>query len=147
MPTDDATDHEAAVVEVEDQMSVLAGRIRESVRDAALCVDPQLRPFGFRLLRLILRGGPIHASAAADQLYVERSVISRQARQLEQLGLLELQPDPNDGRARFLALTPIAVERLNAVAPVGQTLMHQALDAWETDDLRRFAAYIARLNA
>ncbi len=132
-----------AVREVEEQMHMLAGFVRTSVRDAALSVDPSLRPFGLKVLRTIARNGPTHASALADILFVDRSVISREARQLEQLGLIELQVDPEDGRARYLALTPEAT-RMPAVTE--KLPIFTRLNTWPTEDIHLFATLLERLN-
>jgi DNA-binding MarR family transcriptional regulator len=137
---------EEAIVAVEEQMGVLAGHIRASIRDTALRIDPTLAPFGLHMLRVLARCGPTHASAAADMLLVDRSVVSRQARQLEELGLIEFQTDPTDGRARFLALTAEAVEKLKAAMATDSLLSHERLSTWPIEDLHRFAGYIARLN-
>jgi DNA-binding MarR family transcriptional regulator len=137
---------EEAIGSVEEQMGELAGHIRTSIRDTALRIDPALAPFGLKMLRVLARCGPTHASVAADLLFVDRSVVSRQARQLQELGLIELQTDPTDGRARFLALTPDAVEKLQAARATGSLLSHSRLSTWTTEDLHRFAGYIARLN-
>ena len=137
---------EAALAAVEAQMSVLGQRIRAVTREAALKIDPALPPFGLKVLRLLMRNGPTHASAVADQLDVDRSVVSRQAKQLEELGLLEFRTDENDGRARFLALTPRATERIAEVGWGDRTPLFQALAAWSTEDLWQFARYIERLN-
>ncbi|MFD3447047.1 MarR family winged helix-turn-helix transcriptional regulator [Microbacteriaceae bacterium 4G12] len=135
-----------ALAAVEAQMSVLGQRIRAVTREAALKIDPALPPFGLKVLRLLSRNGPTHASAVADQLDVDRSVISRQAKQLEELGLIEFRTDENDGRARFLALTPRATERMAEVGWGDRTPLFQTLASWSTEDLRRFARYIERLN-
>jgi DNA-binding MarR family transcriptional regulator len=132
-----------AVRKVEEQMHALAGFVRTSVRDAALSVDPALRPFGLKLLRTLARNGPTHASALADILLVDRSVISREARQLEQLGLIELQVDPHDGRARYLALTPKAT-RSSAVTE--KFPIFTRLNTWPTEDIHLFATLLERLN-
>jgi DNA-binding MarR family transcriptional regulator len=132
-----------AVREVEEQMHVLAGFVRTSVRDAALSVDPALRPFGLKVLRTLARNGPTHASALADMLFVDRSVISREARQLEQLGLIELQVDPQDGRARYLALTPKATEK---PAVTEKLPIFTRLNTWPTEDIHLFAILLERLN-
>jgi hypothetical protein len=63
----------AAIAEVEEQMSVLAGHIRTSIRDAAVRVDPTLQPFGLKVLRMLNRCGPLHAGSLADHLFVDRS--------------------------------------------------------------------------
>jgi DNA-binding MarR family transcriptional regulator len=137
---------EEAIGAVEEQMGQLAGHIRASIRDTALRIDPALAPFGLKVLRVLARFGPTQASAVADLLYVDRSVVSRQARQLEELGLIELQTDPSDGRARFLALTPEASEKLRAARATDSWLSHNRLSTWPIEDLHRFAGYIARLN-
>jgi DNA-binding MarR family transcriptional regulator len=135
-----------ALAEVEEQMNILAGLIRKSMRDAALSIDPALQPFGLKVLRLLSRSGPTHASAVADTLSVDRSVVSRQVAQLQELGLLELQADPSDGRARFLALTPAAVSKLAEVRAGKDAVVKRRLGTWPEEDLRQFAALIARLN-
>lgn len=140
MPTADA------LLDVEEQIAVLAGQIRASIRDAALAVDPTLPPFGLRLLRLLERCGPTHAGAVAELLFVDRSAVSRQARQLEELGLVETRPDPGDGRARILALTAAGVERMLSAGPAGKLQLHRNLSAWPEDDLRAFARYLERLT-
>lgn len=132
-----------ALREVEEQMSVLAGLIRASYRDGALSVDPALRPFGLKVLRILSRSGPTHASAVADMLYVDRSVISREARQLERLGLIEMQPDPEDGRARYLALTPEAERKL---AVTEKLPIFTRLATWAPEDIHLFATMLERLN-
>ncbi|SDK96242.1 transcriptional regulator, MarR family [Cryobacterium psychrotolerans] len=136
-----------ALAEVEEQMNILAGLIRRSIRDAALSIDPALQPFGLKLLRLLSRSGPTHASAVAEALTVDRSVVSRQAAQLQELGLLEIQADPSDGRARFLALTPAAEQKLAELRAGKIAVVNRRLGTWPEADLRQFAALIARLNA
>ena len=146
MDTVDALSTADAVLIVEEQMSILAGQIRASVRDAALAVDPALQPFGLKLLRLIMRCGPTHASTAAESLCVDRSVISRQAKQLEELGLITIQTDPADGRARFLELTPTGAERVRVAVSSNHVVLHDRMTAWSAADLVMFAEFIARLN-
>jgi DNA-binding MarR family transcriptional regulator len=136
-----------AIHEVEEQMSLLAGHVRAGMRDAALAVDPALRPFGLKVLRILARSGPTHASALADLLFVDRSVISREARQLEELGLIEFQPDPEDGRARYLALTPEATRRLTEARGTEKLQIFRSMDTWPTEDLHLFATLLARLNS
>ena len=79
-------------------------------------------------------------------LEVDRSVISRQARQLEDLGLLELAADPADGRARFLAATPMAVERMSAVPGADKSFISMRLAGWTEAELQQFTRFLARLN-
>ena len=136
----------AAIADVEGQMNILAGLIRRSIRDAAVSIDPALQPFGLKVLGLLSRVGPTHASGVAEALVVDRSVVSRQAAQLLDLGLIEVQTDPSDGRARFLAVTPLAERKLAAMRSGNKALVRRRLGTWPEEDLRQFAALIARLN-
>jgi DNA-binding MarR family transcriptional regulator len=136
----------AALKEVEQQMGAFTRRFREALQKAASAVDPSLPPFGFKLLRIIERG-PISASAAADLLVVDRSVISRQVRQLEELGLVDTTTDQADGRKRILRLTELGAQRMSEASPTGPILVNQLLSTWTTEELTLFAAQIERLNS
>lgn len=135
-----------ALAEAEEQMLELGSNLRGALRAAATRIDPALQPFGLKILRTLRRNGPTHASALAELLDVDRSVISRQARLLEDLGLLELAADPADGRARFLAATPLAVERMSTVPGADTSFISTRLAGWSEAELRQFAGFLARLN-
>jgi len=137
----------AAIAAVEEQLGRLVSHVRASVRDAAAAIDPALQPFGLKLLRLLARCGPLHAGAAAEALIVDKSVISRQVRALEDLKLLELQPDPADGRVRILALTPFGSEQLALARMKDKEMVHRRLGAWPNEDLNQLATLLARLTA
>ncbi|PPI22651.1 MarR family transcriptional regulator [Rathayibacter sp. AY1B1] len=136
-----------ALHEVEEQITALAVQVRLAVRDAAASIDPALPPFGLRLLRMLERCGPVHSGAVAERLGVDRSAISRQARQLADLGLVEMTSDPADGRARFLSLSSAGCERMRDLGGEQRQRMQEALSAWPEEDLRAFAGYLERLTA
>lgn len=146
MPEPLRPETELAIAEVSEQIVQLTHRVRSVLKTMAAAIDPALQPFGFKVLRALIRRGPMQASAVAESLFVDRSIVSRQARQLEELGLIELRDDPTDGRARILALTPHATARMAEMGADGHEIMHRLLNTWSTDDLKQFAAYIARMN-
>jgi DNA-binding MarR family transcriptional regulator len=86
-----ATTTDTALAVVEEQMALLAKNIRASLRDTALCIHPTLQPFGFKFLRMLERCGPTPAGALAENLVVDKSIISRQARALFDLDLITTQ--------------------------------------------------------
>ena len=141
-----ATTTDAALAAVEEQMALLAKNIRASLRDTALCIHPTLQPFGFKFLRMLERCGPTPAGALAENLVVDKSIISRQARALLDLGLIKTQTDVDDGRVKYFALTALAVKKLAEVRAKKSTRLLSRLQNWSGDDLTRFAEMLARLN-
>jgi DNA-binding MarR family transcriptional regulator len=137
----------AGIAEVEEQMTALAQRIRTTTREAAAAIHPDLPPIGYKMLRVIRRCGAAHASAVAEQLGVDRSVVSRQLRQLQDLGLVEVGADAQDGRVRVLALTPAGRAGIEADDAQGGSRLIRRLGDWSRADLDAFAGYLARLNA
>jgi DNA-binding MarR family transcriptional regulator len=137
----------AGIAEVEEQMTALAARIRATTREAAAAIHPELPPIGYKMLRVIRRCGTAHASAVADQLGVDRSVVSRQLRQLQDLGLVEVGADAQDGRVRVLALTAAGRAGVEADDAQGGSRLIRGLGGWSRADLDAFAGYLARLNA
>ena len=86
---------------------LLLRRNRSALYNAALDsaptgVDRQTYPVLSGLARL----GPQSAARLADEVGIDRSGASRYADRLEAAGLIERSPDPSDGRATLLALTP-----------------------------------------
>lgn len=144
--TDESDRHSAAIVGVEVSMGALSRKLQLILKNAAAAIDPTLPPAGFQLLRLIQRCGSVQASVAAERLVVDRSVVSRHIRQLEELGLVETRTDPSDGRARFLVLTEEGTRRLRSVNPSGRSVMYPLLTDWEVDELESFAAQLERLT-
>ena len=142
---DEDQDRSAAISEVEDSLRRLTETVRAAMRNAAKEIDPTLSLFGLKVLHLLKRAGATQPGVVAEKLMVDKSVISRLSRQLEELGLIEVQPDPKDGRARLLALAPAAAERVKAVE-TGIMLDHDVLDTWSESDLRQFAGYLSRLS-
>ncbi|WP_026328327.1 MarR family winged helix-turn-helix transcriptional regulator [Streptomyces sulphureus] len=75
----------------------------DAVLDGApVDIDRQTYPVLSGLSRL----GPQTAKRLADEVGIDRSGASRYADRLEAAGLLEREPDPSDGRATLLVLTP-----------------------------------------
>ena len=141
-----ATTTDAALAAVEEQMALFAKNIRASLRDTALCIHPTLQPFGFKFLRMLEQCGPTPAGALAENLVVDKSIISRQARALFDLDLITTQADDDDGRIKYFALTPLAEAKLAEVRANGSARILSRLRGWPADDLTHFAEFLARLN-
>ena len=80
-----ATDDEIA--SVEEQLRLLFVRVRAVWKEAAAAVHPDLQPVGYKIISAIVHRGRMHAGALADTLEIDKSVVSRQVKHLEALGL------------------------------------------------------------
>ncbi len=107
------------------------------VRDTCLCLhvqraaralarrfDEALRPVGltngqFSLLMSLNRPQPAGLGGVANLLAMDRTTLTAALKPLERRGLLTIAPDPKDGRARVLSLTPD-----------GRAVLAQALPIW-----------------
>lgn len=142
-PRDEAFDD--AFAAVENTFAVLFQEMKVFWKDAAASVHPDLQPFAFKVLSTVATAGPVQAGMLADQLVVDKSVVSRQSHILEGFGLLECSPDPSDGRARILSVSELGRERLARVRDGQKAILHERLAGWQPDDLRDFAEHLRRL--
>jgi len=93
------------------------------------------------------RDGDQRCSALASQLGVDVSVASRQIAVLERLGYVERRPDPHDGRAHLLSLTPAGVDALAAARELRAEWSLSALADWDETDARLLTDLLDRLVA
>ncbi|PKQ34471.1 MAG: MarR family transcriptional regulator [Actinobacteria bacterium HGW-Actinobacteria-11] len=135
-----------AITRVEQELGRLFARIRVSWREAAATVHPDLQPLGYQVLTSIATGKATSAGAIIERLQTDKSAVSRQVRQLEQLGLVESIPDPEDGRARVLVATDLAQERVALARSQYEGRMGERLRRWTTADLDHFADLLAALG-
>lgn len=132
--------------DVELQLAALMATVRERVKTAALEVHPELTPLGYKLLWQLFKKGAQKPGELAAVLGVDRSIISRQTRQLEGLALVRSESDSADGRARVLELTEAARGILGSADQTGRSSLWRNLSEWSDDDLREFARLLSKLN-
>lgn len=145
-PSPEADAEHAAVVRVEHELGRLIARIRVGWREAAATVHPELQPLGYQVLVSILSGTATSAGALIERLQTDKSAVSRQVKQLEQLGLVESIPDPEDRRARVLVATELAQERVAIARSRYEGRIGERLRNWSAADLDHFATLLADLG-
>ncbi|WP_349899499.1 MarR family winged helix-turn-helix transcriptional regulator [Parafrigoribacterium soli] len=138
---------DAAIARVEDQFSVMHRHMKAGMRRRASRVHPDLAVLGYMILSTIQKCGPTHAGALAERLDIDKGLLSRQLRALEELGLLARESDPTDKRAAFISLSPEGVERVAAVRAADRAVLYDQLRDWEVDDLEKLAELLSRVNA
>jgi DNA-binding MarR family transcriptional regulator len=104
-----------------------------------------LPSFGWALLVPLEQDGAQRSSALAARAGIDVSVASRQIAVLEQSGYVERRPDPNDGRASLLSLTPAGADALAAARVLRSHWALGALAGWDEDDARTLTDLLDRL--
>lgn len=137
---------DAAVSRVEQELGRLFARIRVSWREAAATVHPDLQPLGYQVLTSIATGKATSASAIIERLQTDKSAVSRHVRQLEELGLVESVPDPQDRRARVLVATDLAQERIVVARARYEGRIGERLRGWSEADLDHFVELLGSLG-
>lgn len=103
-----APELEDAIGDLQSHLNLIFARTRTLWKESAARIAPELQVGGYKLLTFIERAGSANAHELAERFEMDKSVISRQVRMLEDLGLIESRPDERDGRLRVLTATPAA---------------------------------------
>ena len=80
-------------------------------------------------LSRLARGGPMTATALARQEQISPQSIGATLATLEHRGLVERQPDPNDGRRITLSLTAAGLASVQAKRAARDAQLTQALES------------------
>jgi DNA-binding MarR family transcriptional regulator len=114
--------------------------------ERARAVHEDLQPASYMMLSFLVSSGPQRSSALADRFGVDKGAISRQVQHLVDLGLLDRDPDPVDGRAVLVSASPDAVRRMEAIFRERRKWLDERLDGWSEADLREFVTGLSRYN-
>ena len=114
---------------------------------AAESLHGELPSFGLALLLPLERDGEQRCSALAAQAGVDVSVVSRQVASLERAGHVERRPDPHDGRASLIGLTPAGAAAVAQTRAVRSEWAAEALADWTEDEAARLSELLERLAA
>lgn len=103
-----------------------------------------LTPVDTWLLGAIGDDGPLRASHLADWQGVDKSTVTPQVQRLETAGLVARAPDPDDGRASLLSLTPKGRRVLRAWRSRGAQRLDELLTDWSPRDRDELARLLDR---
>lgn len=131
-----SNDADEALAEFQGQLNLVFVRARAMWKEAAARIDPELQPSGYQLLAFIARVGAANAHQLAERFAIDKSLVSRQVRTLEELRLLESHPDENDGRQRVLTATPKACAALAEMRREHADRLRGTLDQLTPDEIQ-----------
>ena len=89
--------------------------------------------------------GPLRAADLAEHACLDPSTVSRHLRTLEDDGLLMRTPDPDDGRATQLQVTPKGEQIVDEARGQRLALLDDALEGWSERDVATLTRLTRRL--
>lgn len=136
--------------ELEIELSRLLRRARSAKQRTAADVHPDLDSAGYAVLvavrDLAAAGGGARGGDISDVLGLHKSTTSRNLTTLEDLGLIERIPDPDDARARQVRLTTAGAEALDRSVSGRRERLRARLADWEPRDVADLARLLRLLN-
>jgi DNA-binding MarR family transcriptional regulator len=142
-PVDAAT---ATADRLQYQVAIFARRVEQvrmgGVGDQRNSMDRA----AFLLLNRLDWTGPVGVKALAQAMGIDSSTVTRQVAPLVDCGLVGRVPNPDDGRAVLLELSPRGRERLEEVRASRQLMIHQLLAGWPDEDREQFCELLTRFN-
>jgi DNA-binding MarR family transcriptional regulator len=136
-PVLDASTAEDALM----RLLITAGR-----RFRARTVGDSVEPSQASLLYTLQCRGAMRMGDIADSMHLDASTVSRHVHQLGELGLIEREPDPEDGRARIIALSPAGAASLRRSFDERRAFISAALADWDDTDRARLRDDLLRLT-
>ena len=124
----------------------LAGRllVRELERHLApLGLSPGHMP----VLLALEDGSALTQKALTERAGVKQATMTATVARMERDGLVTLLPNPEDGRSTLVALTPLALEKIPAVAEATVTINALVLKQLTPDERRQFFDLMGRIIA
>ena len=89
--------------------------------------------------------GESRATHLAERLGVSAPVLSRHIAELEEQGYVVRRPDPEDGRAQLIALSPAGAEKLRDIEKQRTATLQDLLLDWSEEDVEQTAVTLQQL--
>ena len=144
-PESDAA-RDAYALEIEQGVAVLYRASKARVKRLVEHLDPEMQTAGYLVLRYVMAHEPIRAGDVAAGLSMDKSAVSRQLTVLRDSGLIEAQPDPEDGRASLVVGSTKANERLDEFRVELKADYQRILADWDAADIADFARLLKKFN-
>ena len=87
---------------------------------------------------------PFRVTSLAALLGVDVPTVTRKVQQLERLGYVAREPDPDDGRASLIRLTASGQSTVDRILAAHRDRLARLLDDWDDDEVRTFGALLEK---
>lgn len=123
--------------------------VKHSIRSIAASVHPELRHAGWVVFVVVHRGGadglPVTVGEIIAETGMDKSVVSRQLRSLNDWGLVEMSRSAADARVVVVEPTALARERFQEVRARQRELYNAMLADWSKEDVGKLEELLNRL--
>jgi DNA-binding MarR family transcriptional regulator len=137
---------ETMVRELGAELSALITASRAVTSEAAENLQPGVSGAAFQILQWLHSFGPTKASGIADAMSMDRSVVSRLAKELRKLGLVETGADSEDARSVVYRLAGSARSKVDEAIARKGSHFEVRVSQWPDADLMHLTRLLRRLN-
>ncbi|MDO5683506.1 MAG: MarR family transcriptional regulator [Propionibacteriaceae bacterium] len=132
-----------------DPRAEASGQILESLltigRAARKKLDAGSDQVAYWVVHMLAQLGPTRNSDLAAACGLDASTVSRQVRSLEEANVVQRCPDPADGRAQIVSLSPEGQRRVAEAKARRLGIVSDRLADWSPDDVLTLATLLSRL--
>ncbi|MGE5280977.1 MAG: MarR family winged helix-turn-helix transcriptional regulator [Chloroflexota bacterium] len=139
---------DAALTELAARLRMAVVRTSRRLRQEAAGSGAELTPTAASALATVERHGPLTPSELAEIERIKRPTATRILRVLEEAGLVDRSPDPEDGRSALLSVNAVGRERLRRLRGRKNAYLARRMRDLPAEDLRtleRAAAILERM--
>ncbi|MFN8026634.1 MAG: winged helix DNA-binding protein [Acidimicrobiia bacterium] len=122
-----------------------AGQSREAARIRAERSGVALSRPAMTIISALHTAGPVRLSSVSRITRLEAPLVSRETASLVAEGYVSRAPDPTDGRATIVKLTPKGRRAYQKYRDAVDEIIVEAFDGWKAADLKAFADYLERM--
>lgn len=98
------------------------------------------------VLQAVPAGQAIRPSEIAARQHVHQSLVTRQVREMEEAGYLQVVANPADRRSCLVSLTPAGTDELHRLTHVGLERFASFVRHWTVDEVRTLTALLTKLQ-